>query len=257
MRDIGPREAPAVVFLHGAQTGGSSWAPVIPKMQGYRCLVPDLPHYGQSSRHEPFEIHGAARAVADIVRVRTGRAHLVGFSLGAQVGAQLLAMEPAIVDRAVLCGIGLNMLPGVRLTQLALAAFVRSAWGQQMIKRNWSRRRPPQRSATCGDSTEEGQTVIGPRLAGVALASAGFTLPDGLEKSYVPTLCLAGSKEMRFARRWNLALARALPDGVAALALGMRHDWPLHHPELFARTVHGWLAQDTLPAEIKLRSPRR
>ena len=106
VRESGPVGAPAIVFLHGAYTSGWSWEPVVERMQQYRCLVPDLPHFGKSFELGPFEMGRAATAVAELIRSRvgTGRAHVVGWSLGAQVGVQLLATEPKLVDRAVLCG---------------------------------------------------------------------------------------------------------------------------------------------------------
>ena len=71
----------------------------------------------------------AATAVAELIRSRvgTGRAHVVGFSLGAQVGVQLLATEPKLVDRAVLSGTVINTTPWVRQTQLLLGTISRSA----------------------------------------------------------------------------------------------------------------------------------
>ena len=115
VRESGPVGAPAIVFLHGAYTSGWSWEPVVERMQQYRCLVPDLPHYGKSFEQGPFEMGRAAAAVAELIRSRvdTGRAHLVGLSLGAQVGVQLLATEPKLVDRAVLCGTVINRMPFV------------------------------------------------------------------------------------------------------------------------------------------------
>ena len=107
VRESGPVGAPTIVFLHGAYTSGWFWEPVVERMQQqYRCLVPDLPHYGKSFEQGPFEMGRAATAVAELIRSRagTGRAHVVGLSLGAQVGVQLLATEPKLVDRAVLCG---------------------------------------------------------------------------------------------------------------------------------------------------------
>ena len=106
VRESGPAEAPAIVFLHSGNMSGWSWEPVVERMQQYRCLVPDLPHYGKSFEQGPFEMARAATAVAELIRSRVGagRAHVVGFSLGAQVGLQLLATEPKLVDRAVLCG---------------------------------------------------------------------------------------------------------------------------------------------------------
>ncbi len=115
VRESGPVGAPAIVFLHGAYTSGWSWEPVVERMQQYRCLVPDLPHYGKSFEQGPFEMGRAAAAVAELIRSRvdTGRAHVVGLSLGAQVGVQLLATEPKLVDRAVLCGTAINRVPFV------------------------------------------------------------------------------------------------------------------------------------------------
>ena len=62
-----------------------------PRIQGYHCLVPDLTGFGKSSQQGPFEMDRAADAVAELIRSRvsTSRAHVVGLSLGAQVGVQL------------------------------------------------------------------------------------------------------------------------------------------------------------------------
>ena len=95
---------------------GWSWEPVVQRMQGYHCLVPDLTGFGKSFEQGPFEMDRAADAVADVIRSRvgSGRANVVGLSLGAQVGVQLLATEPKLVDRAVLCGTVINRMPGTR-----------------------------------------------------------------------------------------------------------------------------------------------
>ena len=128
VQESGPVGAPAIVFLHGGEYSGRSWQPVVERMDRYRCLVPDLPHHGESFQRGPFEMAGAATAVAELIRSRvgTGRVHVVGHSLGAQVGVQLLATEPELVDRAVLCGPIVNAMPVVQLTAplLGLVAWI-------------------------------------------------------------------------------------------------------------------------------------
>jgi hypothetical protein len=70
-------------------------------------------------------------------------------------------------------------------------------------------------------------------------------------------LFLTGAKEARFVRRWAAALAQPMPNGVDRIAIGLRHDWPLRDPDLFSRTVNGWLIDGALPPEIALPSSGR
>ena len=254
VREYGPVGAPAIVFLHGGKMSGWSWEPVVQRMQGYHCLVPDLPQYGKSFQHGPFEIGTAAGAVAELIRSRvaSGRAHVVGFSLGAQVGVQLLATEPNLADRAVLCGTVINTTPCVRLTQLLLGTISRNPIYRWVLRRYRNARHAPIPPANIDDYREDVRLMKGAQSANIVVASWGFTLPEGLDKSDTPTLFLTGGKEAGLVRRWAAALAEPMPNGVDRIAIGMRHNWPLCHPDLFSRTVNGWLSGDVLPPEIAL-----
>jgi len=252
VRESGPLGAPAIVFLHGGNMSGWSWEPVTERMQQYRCLVPDLPHYGKSFRQGPFEMGRAAAAVAELIRSRVGgdRAHVVGFSLGAQVGLQLLATDPKLVDRAVLSGTIVNTMPFVRQTQLLLGTISRNAAYRWGLRRYRNARPAPIPAAKIDEYREDVRLITSGQLADVVVASAGFTLPEGLDKSESPTLFVAGAKEAPAARRLAATLARQMPNGVDRVAAGMVHDWPLHDPDLFSRTVDSWLTGSALPPEI-------
>jgi pimeloyl-ACP methyl ester carboxylesterase len=259
VRESGPVGAPAIVFLHGGSMSGWSWEPVVERMQRYRCLVPDLTGYGKSFQQGPFEMGRAAAAVAELIRSRvgSGRAHVVGFSLGAQVGVQLLATEPKLVDRAVLCGTVVNTMPCVRLTRLLLGRLARITWFRWVINRHWNARHGGIPSPKIDDYREDMRLMTGAQLAHIVVASAGFTLPKGLDQSDSPTLFLTGAKEMRLVRRCAAALAQPMPNGVDRVAIGMHHDWPLRYPDLFSRTVDGWLSRTALPPEIGLPNSGR
>jgi pimeloyl-ACP methyl ester carboxylesterase len=256
VRESGPVGAPAIVFLHGGKMSGWSWEPVVQRMQRYHCLVPDLPQYGKSLQQGPFEIGGAATAVADLIRSRVGtdRVHVVGFSLGAQVGVQLLAAEPKLVDRAVLCGTMVNALPGARLSAPLLGVIARIS---RSVTIRWNAREVGIPSARLDDYRQDVRLMTGAQFARIVVASAGFTLPDGLDQSDSPTLFLTGGREMRFVRRWAAVLAQPMPNGVDRVAIGMRHDWPLRYPDLFSQTVDNWLNDTALPPEIALPSSGR
>jgi len=220
VRESGPAGAPAIVFLHGGGQSGRSWQPVVERLHQYRCLAPDLPEHGQSVDAGPFDMARAADAVADIIRplVGVGRVHLVGHSLGAQVATQLLATEPELIDRAVLCGPVFNALPGVWLARILLRV-------------------------TAG---------IPPTIRSVVAASSGFTVPAGVHRSDSPTLILTGANESPFVRRSAAVLSQRMPNGVAGVATGMTHNWPLSCPDLFSRTVAGWTSGTGLPPGIEL-----
>jgi pimeloyl-ACP methyl ester carboxylesterase len=256
VRESGPVGAPAIVFLHGGEYSGRSWQPVVERMQRYRCLVPDLPHHGESFQPGPFEMAGAATAVAALIRSRvgTGRVHVVGHSLGAQVGVQLLATEPELVDRAVLCAPIVNAMPVVRLTAPLLGLV---AWISRSVTIRRNARVVAVPSAKIDDHREHVRLLPPAQIAHVVAASGGFTLPEGLDKSDSPALFLTGSTEMRLIRRSAAALALRMPNGVGGVAIGMDHYWPLRHPDLFSRTVDAWLSGTALPPEIALANSGR
>ena len=251
VRESGPVGAPAIVFLHGGERSGRSWQPVVERMQHYRCLVPDLPQHGETVQPGPFEIGAAAAAVAELIRTRlgTGRVHVVGHSLGAQVGAQLLATAPELVDRAVLCGIIVDAMPVVRLTAPLLGVV---AWISRSVTLRRNARPVGVPSAKIDDYRDDVRLMPAAQVAHLVAASAGFTFPEGLDKSDSPTLFLAGSKEMRLIHRSAPALAHRMPNAVDGVAIDMGHDWPLRYPDLFGRTVDGWLSGTALPPEIAL-----
>lgn len=230
---------------------GWTWEPVVERLPNYHCLVPDLPQYGKSFHQGPFEMSRAADAVAELIRnrTRTGRAHLVGFSLGAQIGVQLLAAEPELIDRAVLSSAFTNTMPAVRLARRVAGLAARTTlfrWG--LITRHWDARY----AAAHPGYDEDARLNSGAHLAHIAVASAGFTVPDSLKNSAVPTLFVAGGEELRFIRRQAASLAASMPNGANGVARGIGHDWPLQNPDLFSRTVRAWLSHEALPAEIAL-----
>jgi pimeloyl-ACP methyl ester carboxylesterase len=254
-RESGPVGAPAIVFLHGGELSGQSWQPVVERMQQYRCLIPDLPQHGKSLQHGPFEMGTATTAVAELIRSRVGgRVHVVGHSLGAQIGVQLLANEPELVDRAVLCGTIVDAMPVVRLTAPLLGLVARISRSVTIRRNGRLVRVPP---AEVDEYREDVHVMPPSQVAHLVEASAGFTLPGRLDESDSATLFLTGSKEMRLIRRSAAALARRMPHGVDRVALGMDHEWPLRYPELFSRTVDGWLSGAALPVEIALPNSGR
>jgi hypothetical protein len=112
-------------------------------------------------------------------------------------------------------------------------------------------------SADIDHYREDMRLMPATQVARLVEAVTGFTLPEGLDKSNSPALFVAGSKEIRLVRSSAAALAQRMPKGVEGVAIGMDHDWPLRYPDLFARTVDGWLSGTALPMELELANSGR
>jgi len=120
-----------VLLIHGSGPGVSGLAnfagnlPVL--AEHHRCLVVDLPGYGQSDAVAGDAIAiGVEACVALLQALDIDSAHIIGNSLGGIVGSHLAAQHPNLVKSLVsIGGVGLNIFtsfPGEGLN--LLSAFV-------------------------------------------------------------------------------------------------------------------------------------
>jgi pimeloyl-ACP methyl ester carboxylesterase len=96
-----------VLFIHGANTSGASWASLAAKIAGFRCLIIDRPGTGLS-RPLPRRIHTSSlpeiadTLVIDILdALDLPSVHLVATSLGGYVALRAAAVTPDRIDRMV------------------------------------------------------------------------------------------------------------------------------------------------------------
>jgi pimeloyl-ACP methyl ester carboxylesterase len=111
-------EGPPILFLHGAPNAGSTWATLVTRLAGFRCLLPDRPGTGLS---EPVRISREnLRVFADdfVSEILDGlgltRAHLVASSFGGYIGLRSAAAHPDRIDRMVQMGCP-ALAPGMKL----------------------------------------------------------------------------------------------------------------------------------------------
>jgi pimeloyl-ACP methyl ester carboxylesterase len=267
VEERGPATAPVIVFLHGGGVGSWMWEPVARLLPEYRCLLPDLPRHGASREVGPFSIAWSARLIASLIRERAAgaKAHLVGLSLGAQVGVALLAQTPALVERTVLSSPLLRPLPLYSLGlyrpwALALAYWTTIApfkrcdpWIRLNMKYAvglpadyWPDFRREFRGQTLASWTE------------VVSENVRFRMPAGLERADCPVLVVAGRDELPAIRGSARALSAVLPRGSAYMLAPRdswrgveQHNWALKAPDLFAAAVRAWLEDKPLPPELR------
>jgi pimeloyl-ACP methyl ester carboxylesterase len=105
--EAGPKDAPALVLIHGFLVSQLEWADVLPALaERFHVIAPDLPGFGESEKpgpaRYPYGIDTFAEAIADLVAAfGVGRAHVMGHSMGGAVALTLAADHPELVQRLV------------------------------------------------------------------------------------------------------------------------------------------------------------
>ena len=106
LRDQGPREAPAVLLLHGFGASLHTWEPWAEALAGeFRVISLDLPGGGLSGP-DPTGDYSDARSIELLERLMdelgVARASLIGNSLGGRIAWRFAAERPLRVERLVL-----------------------------------------------------------------------------------------------------------------------------------------------------------
>lgn len=101
----GPADAPPIVLVHGSRLTRAVWLAVGPLLAGeFRVVTLDLPGHGTRAG-EAFTLAGAAAAIAAAIdEAASGRAVVVGHSLGGYAAMELAATSPGRVRGLVLAG---------------------------------------------------------------------------------------------------------------------------------------------------------
>src|SRR3954462_15274603 len=106
LRDSGPKEAPAVIMLHGFGASLHTWEPWAQALSGnHRVIRFDLPGFGLTGA-DPSGDYSDGRTVQVLAalmdRLGLQRASLVGNSIGGKIAWNFAALHPDRVDRLVL-----------------------------------------------------------------------------------------------------------------------------------------------------------
>jgi len=101
-------DGPAVVFVHGASNSGVSWAPLVARMPGFRCVLLDRPGCGLSDPIdvefrdvETLERFAHALVVDVLDALGLEGAHVVSTSYGGYLAVRAAAAHPDRVHRVV------------------------------------------------------------------------------------------------------------------------------------------------------------
>jgi pimeloyl-ACP methyl ester carboxylesterase len=243
----GPRDAPALLLIHGTAASARSWEPMVPLLTGsHRVIRIDLPGCGRSAAPDGaiYAVPDQARRVGAVVdRLGIGRAVVVGHSSGGTVATALTEQRPDLVTAVVLVNTGPDM--GAYIAQ---DVAIRAA--------SWADLTDDQVRQAISDGFRAGYEIPQafvdqfrdidlPVFAATSQAVRAYLdergLPERLAPLGKPLLVLFGEED----RRWRPSSAadyRAVPGATIEMLPGVGHSPNLEDPPRTAESLVAFTA---------------
>jgi len=248
VREAGPVDAPAVLFLHGLGLSHAMWQPQFELLADqYHCLAPDLPECGNSAALGPFSLKDASQHVVDMIRERVpdGTAHVVGLSIGGAVALQMLRDKPQVLDHLLISGTATHLPPFLdtlsRLDGQVLHLFSHERLAEYLLQQYHI----PQayRSLLLSDMLKFNPEAF----VHLSQEMKKIKLPREMR---VPTLIAVGQQEAFVIKHDAYEMRRALHGARGVLVPGVGHFWNLVAPDLFTKTLRAWIHDEPLPPNL-------
>ncbi|MCX7289182.1 MAG: alpha/beta fold hydrolase [Rhodobacterales bacterium] len=216
---------PQVLLLHGAGASGHSFRSLVPALDGFRCLVPDLPGQGftRPGSRGRFGIQPMAEDLAALCAA-AGWAprYVIGHSAGVPLGLQLSTLMP--LDAVIGINAALGQFDGAAgfLFPLLARALAATPFVPSVVSRLWGNEAKVRQliegtgSHLDADGIAQYATLV--RRAGHVDGTLGMMaawrvdqLMAGASGLTVPTLLIANAGDKVVPPRVSAEAARMLP----------------------------------------------
>lgn len=253
--DVGPRDAPVVLLIHGYTSNARGWVPLLPHLdQSRRYLVPDLRGHGQSSKpdccYDRTTFAYDLRLLLDALHVE--RADVVGTSLGSLIAQAFAENWPERTRRLVLQSSSGGPLAACESEPAGEAAFdFRSAIlalqdpidpeSQFMIA--WYASTAPVDAEFLRRQRRDAAAI--PVRVWLAILDQGLDLSGlqaDLRRIRAPTLLLWGARDNLFGARDRCSLRAGLPQAEVRIFADLGHNAYWEDPQAVAAVINPFLA---------------
>ena len=262
-------EGPPAVLLHGWPGMRTDHRALVPQLDGFDVVVPDLRGFGESDKHvaDPAEQYSAAaqaRSVAGLIdELGLQPVIVAGYDVGSRVAQALARARPELVRALVLApplpGIGRRILSPKAMEEFWYQPFHRLALAERLFDGNrdavrsylrhiWDHWGGPSLSVTEQDLDALVAHYAPPGAfvasinwyragsGGVAMSLAETT-PAPEDRIAQPTRVLWPELDPLFPREWADRLGEFFVDFTLTDMPGTGHFSPLEAPEAFAEAI--------------------
>lgn len=251
--DIGDDAAPVVLFLQGSGPGASGWSNFQFNVDaftdaGYRCVVPDLPGFGFSSKPTDIDYHLDlfCRYMFELLDdLGVEQCAIVGNSLGGAIALGMALARPARVSALIL------MAPGGLEEREAYFAMPAMSLMTQVFSGGVNRESLAEfvRSGLVHDGSKVSDALMDQRWEvyqqqndRVMKTMVVPNMSERLGEIRCPVLVFWGANEKMMPETGFRTLARGIEDVRLVMVSRCGHWVMLEHPRLFNRTSIDFLS---------------
>jgi len=236
-----------VVFVHGWGDSSAIWRETVADLSSdFRCIVLDLPGHGDSPAGQgPWSIQKLTAPVQILVgALGITAATIVGHSMGGLVALQLASEHPELVKRLVLVNVptcgqwsrGLFTLLSTRLGSCLMG--VAQAGARLLAKLTPHLPGKDSPFLRWNEGIAHADTHV---LYETLRDMSDRSCQPQLMRVQVPTLVIAGSKDVVVPPRMARRIAAGIPSAQFASIPGASHTPMLERPAYFLRTLRDFL----------------
>ncbi len=269
--DVGPKDAPVLLFVHGHSACWQHWLEQLPHFMGsHRCVALDLPGFGRSPLDAPVSMEKYARTVDAVCEtLGIAAACVVGNSMGGFVAAELAISFPRRVERLVLVAaagmsgkyIGLPTAviahPGGMMLGRVLFGLGGLTDGQRRLLSRRARGRRAAIGFVCTKAEQLHPALVAELLTGAgrpagapaAVDLATYDFRDRVPDIACPTLIVWGDRDLLVPTSCGEEYERAIPDARRVVYDGTGHLPMLERPARFNADLAAFLEED--PGEVR------
>jgi pimeloyl-ACP methyl ester carboxylesterase len=235
LRDTGPRDAPAIVMLHGFGASLHTWEDWAALLQtDHRVIRIDLPGFGLTGA-DPTGDYTDARSIAVLIalldRLGVQRTTFIGNSMGGRIAWAFAAAHPDRVAKLVLVSpdgfAGPDVTYGQRQQVPVLMRILPYTLPRSMLRANLAIAYADQSRLTDATVQRTYDMMLAPGVRSAIVARMGqMVLPDPrplLRRLTMPTLLLWGDKDGMIPVSNAQDYLAALPDATLVVLPGIGH----------------------------------
>lgn len=250
--EYGDRDAPLIVFIHGAGVSSWMWDKQLEYFTHYHCVTVDLPEQGANLHHGEFSIEDSANKIIELIHTFPNKnsVTVVGFSLGAQVLIQVISKQANLIDYAIINSAlvkpsKLGKLLMKPLIQLTFPLIKNRAFSRIQAKTLYIAEEDFERYY------EETSRMKQATLIRILEENMSFKIPDGFKKAGGKILVTVGEKEKAVMKKSAKALLNAHDNCSALVIADTGHAAPLSEPILFNQLIESWINEEREDFDIK------